>query len=236
MALPRINESPQYSLVVPSSGKSINYRPYLVKEEKVLLMAVESQDPEHIFGALSNTITSCVKDEIDLKNLTIFDFEYIFTQLRAKSSGENLKLAPKCKHCEEVNNTSINLDNLKVNMPEVNLNIKLTDDISIKMKYPTYKDVLLQAKGFDKLSLPDQAFKLVNKCLESISTKEENILVEDVSEDEVNEFIESLTNEQFNKIKEILDSMPRLKHTIEFNCTSCHKDNEIKLEGINDFF
>ena len=235
VALPKLNNTPQHSLTIPSSGKKVYYRPYLVKEEKILLMASESQDPKHMFDSLVNTVNACVQDDVSNEALTVFDIEYIFTQLRAKSSGENIKLVPKCEKCQAENEATINLEDIKVDIPDINPMIKLTDTISIKMKWPSHKDIFGNSTITD-LPESEQPFAMINSCIDSIITEEESISTKDVTNKELTDFVESLTSDQFSKIKVYIDSIPKLSHDISYECKECGHTNYIHMEGLRDFF
>ncbi len=235
MALPKLNSSPEYNLTIPSTGQEVKYRPYLVKEEKILMMAAESQDEKQMFNAIFNTLKACIKDDINENRLAIFDIEYIFTQIRSKSTGELIKLQPKCESCEKENYAAIKLDDLKVEMPKDLDNVlKLTDNISVKMRWPSYKDVV--SGDYKSDNQVNSTFSLMGKCIEYIVTDEEQISMIDVPENETQEFIESMTSDQFSKMSAYVEKMPRLRHNVEFKCTSCNAENKITLEGLQAFF
>ncbi len=235
MALPKLNSSPEYTLTIPSTGQEIKYRPYLVKEEKVLMMAAESEDEKQMFNAIINTLKACIKDEINENTLAIFDVEYMFTQIRSKSTGELIKLRPKCKSCEEENNAAIKLDDLKVDVPkDLNNIIELTDTISVKMRWPSYKDVV--NGDYTSEQQVKATFGLMGKCIDSIITNDEQILMGDIPEKETQDFIEEMTSDQFSKLGSYIEKMPRLRHTIQFNCRSCNTENKLPLEGLQAFF
>lgn len=235
VALPKLNNNPQYSLTIPSIDKKVYYRPYLVKEEKILLMASESQDPSHMFKSLVDTVNACIQDDISNEELTVFDIEYIFTQLRAKSSGESIKLTPKCKSCEAENETFLTLEDVKVDMPDIDHMIKLTEDVSIKMKWPSYQS-LFGNLDITKMKESEQAFAMINQCIHSIVTQEESISSKDVSDKELSDFVGTLTTDQFKLIRDFVDKIPKLQHNISFDCKECGEHNSIHLEGIRDFF
>ncbi len=237
VALPKLNNTPQYSLTIPSIDKKVYYRPYLVKEEKILLMASESQDPAHMFKSLVDTVNACIQDDISKEELTVFDIEYIFTQLRAKSSGETIKFKPKCQieSCGAENEAELSLEDIKVSIPDVDPVIKLTDKIHLRMKWPSYRS-LFGNKDLSKLNEADQAFNMIQYCVDSVITEEESISAKDVSEEELSEFIESLTSDQFKLIRDYVDKIPKLKHDINYECKECGQPNTIHLEGLRDFF
>jgi hypothetical protein len=233
MALPKLNDSPKYDLVIPSTKQKVKFRPYLVKEEKVLMLASESGDNNQALQAIVDTIKACVSDEINTSELTTFDVEYAFTQIRAKSVGETSTVGVKCNHCETQNEISVPLDDIKVETPEVNDKIKLTDDISLKMKWPRYNDVLGQ--DLSNMTQTQQTFKLLIECIESVMTEDENIKFKDETEEEKLSFVESLTSEQFKSVREYIEKMPKMKYNLDYTCTNCNQNNTVTLEGMQDF-
>jgi hypothetical protein len=236
MALPKLNAVPKYDIVVPSTQQAVRFRPYLVKEEKVLMLAMESQDQKQSLNAIVDTIVACVSEDIERNKLTTFDVEYMFTQIRSKSVGETSKVSIKCKECDHSNEVVIPLESIKINMPDniVTL-IELTPEISVQLKWPTYSDLgnLDMSAGASQVK---QTFEMISKCIDSVLTGDERISMKDEPKEEVMDFIESLTSEQFDKIREFVEQMPKLKHDVEFTCTSCSEANKITLEGMNDFF
>jgi len=235
MALPKLNDKPKYELTIPSLQEKVRYRPYLVKEEKVLMMALESQDKASALHAVVDTITSCIDAEIDKSKLTLFDIEYMFIIIRSKSVGEVSDLGLKCSSCEKVNDVSVKLDDIEIKKDkEVSKEIQLDENISLTMKYPNFNDVL----KFEDNELTDteRTFMLIGKCMESIETEEENILLKDVSDKEIDDFIESLNSQQFAKVREYVENMPRVEKEVKFICGGCEKENKIILSGIDDFF
>ena len=205
MALPKLNDKPKYELVIPSTQKKVKFRPYLVKEEKVLMLAMESQDQIQIFEAIADTIEACVDGDIDKNALTTFDIEYMFVKIRTKSVGENIKLTPKCEECEEENEINIGLDEIIINIPEENHIIKISDDINIKMRWPSFLSVLSDDVVNDK-SETEQTFKMISKCIESVMTEDENMMFKDEPKKEkfsykrVQENTESTVSKSSNNI------------------------------------
>ena len=232
MALPKLNNVPKYEVVIPSTQQTVRFRPYLVKEEKVLMLAMESQDTQQALNAVVDTIESCVEDGIDKSKLTTFDVEYLFTRIRAKSVGEGAKVNLKCSECETPNEMIIPIEEIKVDVPDISNKVSITDDIHITLKWPRYNDIM---DLNDFKSQTEMTFKMIIRCMESIETGDERIMVKDEPESEVVEFIESLNSEQFGKIREFVEAMPQLKHKIEFTCINCKHKNEIELQGMNDF-
>ena len=234
MSLPQLNSSPKYSLRIPSSGKEIKFRPYLVREEKVLLMALETKDVKSALNAVVDTIISCVDETIRPNDLTTFDVEYMFTQIRAKSSGENSTILVGCTSCEHKNEVNIPLDELSVDVPLVERRVKLGDDISIELKYPSYSKIIqYDLEDADKAST---AFDLAGSCIDSIIHGEERIDATDVSTEQLSNFLDSMTTQQFQGIAEFISTIPKLQHNVAFACESCQKDNLITLEGMQNFF
>lgn len=233
MALPKLNDAPKYEISVPSTGQKVRYRPYLVKEEKVLMLAMESQDQRAALNAIVDTIGSCVQDDLKTADLTSFDVEFLFTQIRSKSVGETAKIGIACKHCDVQNDIDIKLDDIKVNIPAgLENTIELTDNITLLMRWPSYNE-LIEVEG---LSTTDQTFKMIAACIDSVQTEEESIRLRDEVEAEVTDFVESLSSPQFDKIRKYVEQMPKMEHAVSFDCISCKKRNDITLSGISDFF
>jgi hypothetical protein len=227
--------TPKYDMIVPSTGEAITYRPYVVREEKILLIAMESNDENQIEQAVIDVIQSCVESPINIDNLTTFDVEFIFVTLRSKSVGEGIKLSPKCEHCEETNEVKINLEEVKVTNLEnkVDKHIKLTDDISIDLKWHTMKD---RQKELRNDSETQTVINMIVASLETIYSGEDIHVVKDATDKEVREFVESLNTDQFNEIVEVLSNVPYLSYNMDYDCEKCGKENSISLNGLTDFF
>jgi|TARA_B100000035_G_scaffold314327_1_gene330308 rRNA maturation protein Nop10 len=233
MALPKLNESPKYDLVIPSTQNKVRFRPYLVKEEKVLMMASESGDQRQALQAIIDTLKTCIADEVNVNEFTTFDVEYAFTQIRAKSVGEVSRIGMKCENCGESTEVDIPLDEIKIDAPKVEHDVQLTDSIRLKMKWPKYFDVLNH--DLNNLNQTEQTFKLLIECIERVMTEEENILFADEPEQSRLDFIESLTSNQFAKIREFIEKMPKMKYNLKYKCQHCGTDHDINLEGMQDF-
>lgn len=234
MALPKL-DIPRYETTLPSTNKKLVYRPYLVKEEKVLMIAMESEDQGQTIRAVKDIITSCTEGTIDVDDMTMFDLEYMFAQLRAKSVGETSKVVLPCQNCEEKNEVSIDLSKATVNVPDQkSKRVKLTQDVSIMLKYPSVSDIQnVQAAGKSEV---DAIFDLIAASIDSIYYNEEIFDAKDQSKKELNDFIESLSSEQFNKIKDFIQNFPAVTVTASFDCQSCNTHNDIELKGLNNFF
>lgn len=235
MALPVVNEVPRYTLTVPSTKKEIRYRPFLVKEQKILLIALESQDNTQILSSIVDTIKSCTDEDTDVSNLTTFDVEYMFTRIRAKSVGETSKIVVKCSECEEDNEYEVQLDTINIDVPDKIKKIELNDTYTLKLKYPMYSH-MTKTDLSENASAAETLYFLTLGCLDSLQSAEENFSFKDETKKDTEDFLDSLTSEQFNKIMEFVNNVPSLTHDINFSCTSCNHDNTYTLRGINDFF
>jgi len=236
MALPVLNEVPQYELVIPSTEQKAKFRPFLVKEQKVLLIAYESRDPKQIMDATMNCISSCVEG-LDVSKLATFDVDYIFTQIRSKSVGESTDVISKCTSCEHENEIKIDLSEIKLNDINRDYVVPITDAVNIKMKYPTYHDIITNDEILSENALnTERLFSSIKICLDSVMTDEENISLKDESPEEIERFMNSLTNEQFDRITRFVDGIPKLKYEKDYKCEKCQSNNTIKVEGLQDFF
>jgi hypothetical protein len=237
MTLP-INPTPVYTLTIPSTKQKVKYRPFLVKEEKALLIAQQSENTSTMIDTLRQVIASCVKDPIDVDDLASFDVEYIFTQLRAVSVGEMVELIFACDTCDDPKATvqlTINLNDMKVDVPEGHTrNIKLFDNVGVIMKYPNL-DTLYKIDQSD-LDDIDQAFDIMVDCVDQIYRGDELFEVKDVPREEVVEFLENLTAEQYLTIRNFFSTMPVLRHPVKYKCPVCDKDHNKYLKGLTSFF
>jgi|TARA_R110000823_G_scaffold93763_3_gene205226 hypothetical protein len=240
MALPKLNV-PVYETILPSTDKVIKYRPFLVKEEKILLTALEDKTEKSLPLAIKQIINNCVQGEIDVEKLPSFDIEFLFLRLRAKSVGENVSVGLKpwgCPQndgnlCENSTQVDINLEEVKVIKDELHTNkIMLDDTIGIVMDYPTTAS-LSGLEGGDEFTL---GMNHIKSGIKMIFTKEETHEKGSYTEKELEEFIESLNSEQFQKVKGFYDTMPVLKHTVKYKCGTCGEEKETILEGMNSFF
>ena len=234
MALPQVNSS-RYTVFVPGLGKEVEFRPYLVKEEKILMVAMESNDQKQILGAIKNVIEACVFEDIDVNKLAVFDLEVLFLHLRAKSVGERISVNVKCqaKECGFESPVEIDLDDIK--SPEISDDDKivmLSEDIGLTLRYPSFEDI--QKFDPEYLEKIDGIMELLVLCIDNIFDTEE--VYEDSSDKEKMEFIENLNTDQFQSISSFFDGMPSLKHDIKFTCVKCEHENKVELKGIQSFF
>ena len=231
MALPRLNDVPKYTLKIPSTNKEITYRPFLVKEQKVLLMALESQDDKQILQAVLDTIEACVLDKINATNLALFDLEYVFLKIRSVSVGEGAEVTIKCQKCENPVKTKIDLNSITFDkMPENR--IKINDKYTIQMMYPTFNTTI---SGVSNSTLAEQVYIAALGCLDKLLTNDEVIDFKDETEEEKKAFLESLTALQFESIIEFVNNLPRLRKEVEYKCEECNTINKTTLEGLQDF-
>jgi hypothetical protein len=233
MALPKLN-TPKYYTKVPSTGADVEFRPYQVREEKMLMIASESQDERQVVGAMKDLIDACTFGAIDITKLTMFDLEYIFVKLRSKSVGESTKIGMNCTSCSHKNEVEFSLEDVYVNMnEELNPTIELSDGVGVTMKYPGINDVM--DIGGD-LSDVDKMMGMIRASLDTIYTSEEVFNVKEQSVKEVDDFIDSLTSKQFSKIREYLEEMPSAQINIDFECMECGNKNEHVVKGTANFF
>jgi ribosomal protein L44E len=233
MALPKL-ETSRFESVIPSTGQRVSYRPYLVKEEKILMMAMETSDQKQIVRATKDIIKSCVFDDIDVNSLAVFDVEHLFLELRSKSVGESIDLKIKCEHCEALNEQNVDFSEINVDVPESNNIIMLTDDIGLTMRYPSFDDVS-KLDGDDQESI-ETAFNIIQTCIENIFNEDDVWLAKDEGPKKMKEFVESMTSSQFVMIQEFFEKMPALKAEIKFECVSCGEHNTTELKGLQSFF
>jgi len=235
MSLPKLN-APSYELTIPSLNKKITYRPYLVKEEKILMMAMESNDDRQMIRAIKEVISACTNDEVDTGRITMFDMEYVFTQLRSKSVGESVQVSMKCEECDAANEVTIDLNDVCVNSAEeVSNTIELTDTVGVKMKYPSV-DSVLNSRADQNTNNVEKIFSLLLECIDSIYSGEEIFDASAQSRQELSEFIESLNTEQFGRIRKFVENIPATELAVSFKCTNCGHQNNTALRGLANFF
>ena len=242
MALPKMNV-PVYEAILPSTESVIKYRPFLVKEEKILLTAMESKDDKTITNAVKQIIENCVQGDLDVNRLPTFDIEYIFLRLRAKSVGEEVTIGlrpwgcpqNKGELCEFTTEVSVNLEEVKVQKTENHSNkIMLSDDIGIVMSYPNIESVKGMMKG--DLSEIEVGMIVMKNSVQMVFTEEETHERDSFTEKELDDFFDSLNTLQMEKIRNFFDSMPTLKHTVKYNCKTCGEEKETTMQGLNSFF
>ena len=236
MALPKLN-TPTYELEVPSTDEKIKYRPFLVKEEKILMIAMESKDNGQIVNAVKDIVTSCTFEKLDIANLPMFDVEYIFLNIRAKSVGEVSKLKLLCPDDKKTYaDVELDLTEVKVQVDDNHTNkIELTDDMGMIMTYPTIDS--FTDSGIQTINANNMLDVIGSCILQIYENKGEKLYqAKDQTKKELAEFIESMDTKQFKQIQAFFDTMPKLKHTIKITNPKTKKTSDVTLSGLNDFF
>ena len=238
MPLPRISV-PHYELELPSSGQTIKYRPFLVKEEKLLVIALESEDTKQITNAIKVVIKNCISTkEVKVETLPTFDIEYLFLNIRGKSVGEQVDVNIICPDDNETNvSVSINLDDIKVVKNEEHTNkIKVDKSIMMEMKYPSLEQFIKNNFDFNNENAMEQSFDLISSCIDKIYTEDEVWSTADVTKKELTEFLESMNSSQFKEIEKFFETMPKLSHKISVINPKTKVESEVILEGLASFF
>ena len=237
MPLPK-SSTPVYELELPSIKKKIKYRPFLVKEEKVLIMALESQDMKQITGAVKNVLSSCILSRgVKVENLSTFDIEYLFLNVRGKSVGELIDVIVTCPDDGETEvEVQINIDDIQINVSdEHNRDIKLDDELSIRMKYPSLDEFVKTNFDGGDVSI-DQGFDIITSCVDQVYSEEESWNTADCTKKELDEFVGNLTSSQFAKVEKFFSTMPKLSHTLKVTNPKTGVENEVVLEDLASFF
>ena len=236
MALPKLN-TPTYELEVPSTDEKIKYRPFLVKEEKILMIAMESKDNAQIVNAVKDIVTSCTFDKLNIATMPMFDVEYIFLNIRAKSVGEISKIKVLCPDDKKTYvNTEVDLTEVEVHVDDKHTNkIELTDSMGMIMTYPTIDS--FTETGIQTINA-ENMIEVISSCVLQIyeDNGEKVFHAKDQTKKELAEFIESMNTSQFRKMQLFFDTMPKLKHTIKVKNPKTKKSNDVTLTGLNDFF
>jgi|TARA_B110000196_G_scaffold244582_1_gene213252 hypothetical protein len=237
MALPKLN-TVKYELEVPSTGKKLKFRPFLVKEQKTLMIAQESEDEVVIQNALADVISACTFDKIDPWNIPSFDLEYIFLNVRGKSIGELLEISILCPDDMETRvPVKINLEEIEVTIDDEHTNmISLDENIKMVMKYPTLKDVTKALGEEEGVSQTEQMFKMVKMCVNEIHDGETVYNHVDISNTDLEEFIDGMSTGHLEKVNSFFDTMPKLFHTVTVKNPNTEVESEVTLQGFDDFF
>ena len=238
MPLPKIS-TPTYELELPSTEQSVKYRPFLVKEEKLLVIALETEDVKQITNAIKTVIKNCIlTKDIKVETLPTFDIEFLFLNIRGKSVGEQVDVNIICPDDNETNvSVSINLDDIKVQKNEDHTNkIKIDSKIMMEMKYPSLEQFIKNNFDFNNQNAMDQSFDLIASCIDKIYTEDEVWSTSDVTKKEVTEFLESMNSSQFKDIEKFFETMPKLSHTIKVKNPKTEVESEVALEGLASFF
>ena len=231
MALPKINV-PTYELTIPSTQQQVTYRPFLVKEEKILLMANQDEnDTDQLIRAMRQIINNCVSaPNFESEKLPIFDIEYIFLKLRAKSVGEISEVGFKCPKCQTVNKVEINLEEVEVKTFDGHTNqVQITDTIGVFLKYPDMHSI-------SSTSEVEDVMNILCKSIETIYEGDELHSANEYKPEEITEFVDGLTQDQFQKMQTFFETMPKLSHETEYTCTKCGHQQALVIEGLQNFF
>ena len=237
MPLPKIS-TPTYELALPSTGKKIKYRPFLVREEKVLIIAMESEDEKQIAEAVKDVISNCIiTRNVKVDELSTFDIEYLFLNIRGKSVGEDVEVLVTCPDDGETQvPTVINLDEIKVQKGKGHSrDIVLDDSLTMRMKYPSMEQFIKNNFGATELTV-ESTFEVISSCIEQVFNEEESWSTSDCTKKELNEFLEQLSSKQFKEIENFFETMPKLSHTVTVKNPNTGVESEIVLEGLNAFF
>jgi len=238
MPLPKIS-TPSYELVIPSSKKKVKFRPFLVKEEKILILAMESQDNTQIASAVKDVISNCILSRgIKVDKLSTFDIEFLFLNIRGKSIGEDVEVMVTCPDDGKTQvPTRIMLDDIKIQISDDhNQDIKLDDEYTLRMKYPSLDEFIknnFNAAGDINV---DDTFDLIASCIEQVYSEEESWAASDCTKKELSQFVEQLNSSQFKDIEKFFETMPKLSHTVKVINPNTKKENEVVLEGLQSFF
>ena len=238
MPLPKI-ATPTYELELPSTEQPVNYRPFLVKEEKLLVLALESEDTKQITTAIKAVLKSCVLTKgIKVEHLPTFDIEYLFLHIRGKSVGEEIEVNITCPDDEKTQvPITLDLDDIKVQKNDNHNNqIKLDDNLMMELKYPSLDQFIKNNFDFDEKNQMEQSFDLIGTCIDKIYNEEEVWATADCTKKEVKEFLESMNSSQFKDIENFFETMPKLSHTIKVTNPKTKVESEVVLEGLASFF
>ena len=238
MPLPKI-ATPIYELEIPSLKKKIRYRPFLVKEEKILIIALETEDSKQIANAVKSVITNCILSKgIKVEDLSTFDIEYLFLNIRGKSVGETVDVLITCPDDGTTQvPTSINLDEILVEVdPEHSRDIKLDDSLTLRMRYPSMTEFIKNNFDSGESVSVDDTFDLIVSCIDQIYSEEESWTGSDSTKKELLEFVEQLSSKQFKEVEKFFDTMPKLSHTIKIKNPNTKVESEVVLEGLSAFF
>ena len=238
MPLPKI-ATPSYELVIPSSKKKVKFRPFLVKEEKILILAMESQDNSQIASAVKDVISNCILSRgIKVDKLSTFDIEFLFLNIRGKSIGEDVEVMVTFPDDGKTQvPTRIMLDDIKIQISdEHSQDIKLDDEYTLRMKYPSLDEFIKNNFNASGDINVDDTFDLISSCIEQVYSEEESWAASDCTKKELSQFVEQLNSSQFKEIEKFFDTMPKLSHTVKVINPNTKKENEVVLEGLQSFF
>jgi DNA-directed RNA polymerase subunit M/transcription elongation factor TFIIS len=241
--LPKI-DVPIYDVQLPLTKKKIRYRPFLVKEEKLLMMAMEANDVKGITTTIKQIANNCILDDVDVDDLPVLDIEFLFLQLRARSVNEIVDLSYKCNNkivdtegkentCNHIVKINFNLFDIKPIYDQTHTNkIELSSELGLVMRYPTFESIEMIEDESDV----NKVFSILDNCIDYIYDRDNVYYAKDTTKEELREFIESMTRDQFEKVKNFFDTMPKLKKRVDFKCGKCGYSENIEVEGLQNFF
>ena len=238
MPLPTIS-TPTYELTLPSSDRKIKFRPFLVKEEKILILAMESQDSKQIAQAVKDVLKKCILTRgIKVEKLSTFDIEFLFLNIRGKSVGEDIEVMVTCPDDKKTQvPMSINIDSIKVQKDkDHNRDIQLDDTYTLRMRYPSLDEFIKNNFGAVEQMNVDDTFDLIASCIDQVYSEEESWASEDCTKKELNDFVESLNSSQFKLVEKFFETMPKLSHTVQVTNPNTHVESDITIEGLQNFF
>ena len=238
MPLPKI-ATPTYELELPSTQKPIHYRPFLVKEEKLLVLALESEDTKEITTAIKNVIKSCIKTRgVKVETLPTFDIEYLFLNIRGKSVGEDIEVNLICPDDGKTQvPVTINIDDVKIQRTEGHTNkIKLDSSLMMEMKYPSLSEFIKNNFDFKEENVMDQSFDKIASCIDKIYNEEEVWVTADCTKKEITTFLDSMNSSQFKEIEKFFETMPKLSHKVKITNPNTNVESEVVMEGLSSFF
>lgn len=238
MPLPKI-ATPKYELELPSTGETVQFRPFLVKEEKLLVIALESEDSKEITTAVKTVIQSCILSKgIKVETLPTFDIEFLFLNIRGKSVGEEIEVNIICPDDNQTQTkVSIDINDIKVQRDDSHTNkIKIDDTIMMQMKYPSLEQFIQNNFNFSDKNAMDQSFELMASCIDQVFTEDEVWAASDCTKKEIKEFIESMNSTQFKDIEKFFETMPKLSHKVKVTNPKTKVKSEVVLEGLASFF
>ena len=238
MPLPKIS-TPTYELELPSSGKTIKFRPFLVKEEKLLVLALESDDPKEITNAVKAVLKDCIQTRgVKVETLPTFDIEYLFLNIRGKSVGEDIEVSVLCPDVNETYaDVQISIDDIQVTKDKDHSNkIKIDENLMMEMKYPSLNQFIKNNFDFSNDNQVDQSFDLIASCIDKVYSADEAWTTDDFTKKEVLDFLEQMNSTQFKQIENFFTTMPKLSHEVEVVNPKTKKKNMVVLEGLASFF
>lgn len=228
-----LSATPKHQVTLPLSGKKVEFRPFIVKEEKVLLMAAETKDEQTINTAVREVILACTNNTVDVMKLPTLDMEYLFLQLRSYSVGETVKPQFKCKKCTLGTDVEINLKDIKpISDKKHSKTIRLVGDITIEMRYPTFEDI----SNIGEMTEIDKSMTIMAKCINKVHHGDKVYSANELTTEELVDFLNEMTQEQFKKVMKFLEEIPRLEAPISFKCKHCGEQNDTVIGGLANFF